>query len=108
MRTLGLVVLFAVAAPAFAADPPYPMMERAVVTPIAPFFPEAARARGVRNAVVQLELQIGPDGIVQNLHVVSSGGAEFDDAALVVGRLTVFAPEKKITLQRFKVTFDLR
>lgn len=55
-----------------------------------------------------LELQVGPDGIVQNLKVVTSGGPEFDDAAMVVGRLTVFAPDKKITLQRFKVTFDLR
>jgi TonB family protein len=106
-------LLLAVAAPSFAQDPadPPPKLEfmvRAVVTPIAPFFPEAARARGVRNAVVMLELQVGPDGIVKDLKVVSSGGPEFDDAALVVGRLTVFAPFKKTTLQKFKVTFDLR
>jgi TonB family protein len=108
MRKLLLAVVLLAVGPVFADPPPYPRVERAIVTPIYPVFPEAARARGVRNATVVLELQVGPNGIVQDLHVVTSGGAEFDDAAMVVGRLTVFAPAKTITLQRFKVTFDLR
>lgn len=107
MRTLGLSLLLLTAVPAFASDPPYPMMVRAVVTPISPMFPEAMRARGVRNAEVLLELTVGPDGIVKDLRVVTSGGPEFDDAALIVGRLTVFAAAKMTTLQRFKVTFQL-
>lgn len=106
MRTLGLSLLLLAAVPTFAAEPLYPVMERAVVTPISPVFPEAARARGVRSAEVKLELQVGADGIVKDLRVVSSGGPEFDDAALIVGRLTVFAAAKGTTLQRFKVTFQ--
>jgi TonB family protein len=82
-------------------------MERQVVTPISAMFPEAERSKGTRHAEVQLELTIGPDGIVKDVRVVTSAGAEFDDAALVVGRLTVFAKYKQVTLQRFKVTFNL-
>ena len=109
MRTLGLsVLLLTLAAPAFAQNPaPLPLMERKVVTPISPMFPESERSKGTRHAEVQLELTIGMDGIVKDLRVVNSGGAAFDDAALIVGRLTVFAPYKQMTLQRFKVTFDL-
>ena len=92
-RLILTLLMLALTGSAFAADAePFPTMERAIVTPIYPVFPDAARAKGVRTASVVLELQVGPDGIVQNLKVVKSGGPEFDDAAL----------------QRFKVNFDLR
>ena len=109
MHKLFLVVLLALAGPVFAAEPMlYPRVERKIVTPIYPVFPEAARARGVRSAVVVLELQVGPNGIVQDLHIVASGGPDFDEQAMIVARLTVFAPAKTVTLQQFKVSFDLR
>jgi TonB family protein len=98
VKTLALLLLL---------SQTFPTMVRQVVTPISPMFPEAARSRGVRSAEVDLELTIGADGIVKNVRVVKSAGAEFDDAAMTAARLTVFTQAKGTTLQPFKVTFRL-
>lgn len=83
-------------------------MQRQVVTPISPFFPESERTKGTRKAVVDLELTINAAGIVQVVKVVKSAGDAFDEQAQVAAKLTVFAPAKTMTMQRFSVTFELR
>lgn len=111
MRSLALVVVLAFAAPrlAFAQDQkPWPVVVRQVVQPISPFFPEAQRSKGVRKAVVKLELTINPKGIVQVVKVTESAGSDFDDAAVTAAKLTVFAEAKTMTMQPFVVTFELR
>jgi TonB family protein len=111
MRSLALTVVLALAVPSVALaqeQKPWPVVVRQVVTPISPFFPEAQRAKGVRKAVVKLELTVNPKGIVQTVKVLESAGADFDDAAVTAAKLTVFAEAKTMTMQPFTVTFELR
>ncbi len=55
------------------------------------FYPEQARAEG-RQATVALDLHIDTDGHVQNVDVVRSGGADFDEAAIRAVKLLRFTP----------------
>ena len=53
------------------------------------FYPEQARSEG-RQATVVLDLHIDTDGHVQNVEVVRSGGADFDQAAVRAVKLLRF------------------
>ncbi|MBL8913910.1 MAG: TonB family protein [Archangium sp.] len=113
MRHLAAVLCLVLAVPTFAQSTqpdgkPWPTVTRQVVTPISPFFPESERSKGTRKGVVELELTINPAGIVQIVKVVKSAGAAFDEQAQIAAKLTVFAPEKTMTIQNFTVTFELR
>lgn len=55
------------------------------------FYPEKAREEG-REAVVVLDIHIGPDGRVGNVEVAQSADPDFDDAAMHVARLLRFTP----------------
>jgi protein TonB len=55
------------------------------------FYPEQARSEG-RQATVVLDLHIDTDGHVQNVDIVRSGGADFDQAAIRAVRLLRFTP----------------
>lgn len=79
-----------------------------MVSSSTPNFPESERARGTRSAVVRLELTISPSGNVEQVKVVESAGADFDDAAKNAARNTVFAPAKVRSLQAYAISFELR
>jgi TonB family protein len=55
------------------------------------FYPEQARSEG-RQATVVLDLHIDTEGHVQNVDIVRSGGADFDDAAIRAAKLLRFTP----------------
>lgn len=55
------------------------------------FYPEQARSEG-RQATVVLDLHIDTDGHVQNVDIVRSGGADFDQAAIRAVKLLRFMP----------------
>lgn len=55
------------------------------------FYPEKAREKG-REAVVVLDVHIGPDGRVSNVEVVQSADPDFDEAAIRVAKLLRFSP----------------
>jgi TonB family protein len=55
------------------------------------FYPEKAREEG-REAVVLLDIHIGPDGHVNDVEVVQSADPDFDAAAIHVAKLLRFSP----------------
>lgn len=55
------------------------------------FYPEKAREEG-REAVVVMDIHIGPDGRVNNVDIVQSADPDFNEAAVHVARLLRFSP----------------
>jgi TonB family protein len=62
-----------------------------LVESAAPEYPEAKKA-AAEKARVSLELTIGVEGTVTGATIVTSAGAEFDEAALAAARKLVFKP----------------
>ncbi|MBV8756021.1 MAG: TonB-dependent receptor, partial [Deltaproteobacteria bacterium] len=66
----------------------------AVATYVQADYPQAAHDAG-REAAVDLEIVIGPDGLVRDARVVTPVGDGFDEAALAAVRQFVFTPATK-------------
>lgn len=93
LRTTLAAVLFGalVAGSAYAQPAPTPP---AVATYVQAEYPQAARDAG-REAAVDLEIVIGPDGLVRDARVVTPVGDGFDEAALAAVRQFVFTAATK-------------
>ncbi len=55
------------------------------------FYPEQARIEG-RESDVTLDMHIDTEGTVRSVDIVSSGGSDFDEAAIKVAKLLKFTP----------------
>jgi TonB family protein len=96
LTLLGLVAVAAGAAtPALAQEPPQEtgVLTRApaVLQPVEPEYPEAARAAGL-TGVVMLEVEISETGEVTDAVVTGPAGQGFDEAALAAARKLRFSP----------------
>ncbi len=65
------------------------------------------------EAVVELDLVVGKDGLVTEVSVAKSAGAEFDEAALAAARQFVFDPARKdwqpiAARIRYRYVFELK
>jgi TonB family protein len=83
-----LLVVASLSANAWAAAPVVPPE---MLRYIAPQYPEAMLARGLRGEVV-LQLVVELDGTVGDVTVVTSAGPAFDAAAVQAGKLLRFSP----------------
>ena len=95
--TVAAVLLGALVAGSAGAQPaptPPPATPPAVATYVQAEYPQAARDAG-REAAVDLEIVIGPDGLVRDARVVTPVGDGFDEAALAAVRQFVFTPATK-------------
>lgn len=100
-------------APAPAPVPGKPVFLAPTVKTFAePAYPSAAREQGL-GARVELELVVGVDGLVGDIHVVAPVGNGFDEAALEAGRRLVFNPATRDGVPmpariRFPYVFEVR
>lgn len=91
---LALLAVAALARPALAADAPAAgVLTRApaVLEPVEPEYPEAARAAGITGAVT-LELALSEAGEVTEVAVAEPAGHGFDEAAVAAARRLRFSP----------------
>lgn len=77
-----------------------------------PIYPAIARNQGVEGVVV-LAITIGPDGRVEDAHVVKGLGLGLDESALAAARKTVWSPatvngNPTRTTRRINVRFTLQ
>ena len=77
-----------------------------------PTYPAIARNQGVEGVVI-LAITIGPDGRVEDAHVVKGLGLGLDESALAAARKTVWSPatvngNPTRTTRRFNVRFTLQ
>jgi TonB family protein len=95
--TLATFLLGALAAGSAHAQPAPPSpapTPPAVATYVKAEYPQAARDAG-HEAAVDLEIVVGPDGLVRDARVVTPVGDGFDEAALAAVRQFVFTPATK-------------
>jgi TonB family protein len=93
-KLLSLAVAALALAGAAAAEEPAPgalTRAPAVIEPVTPEYPEAARAAGL-SAEVLLELDVSAEGRVLHARVARPAGGGFDEAALAAGRRLRFSP----------------
>lgn len=91
--TLAALVFGTVAAVSSASAQPAPTPPT-VATYVQAEYPPAARESG-REASVDLEIVIGPDGLVRDARVLTPVGDGFDEAALAAVKQFVFTPATK-------------
>jgi TonB family protein len=108
---LALGALIAPPAASAQPAPPAPASEGGLTLPVltrysAPVYPEAERRAG-REAVVILRLELSREGRVVKATVKSSGGAEFDAAALAAAPGLLFEPARKQG-RPVRAAFDFR
>jgi TonB family protein len=72
---------------------PRPMNMRELQARIRKYYPEAEHRAG-KGGHVMLTLVVGADGKVSKARVETSGGADFDEAALKVARAMRFSPAR--------------
>src|SRR5262245_16532488 len=106
MRRLAWIHLLsaalAMSAPAFAQELKPPKLKQFVKA----VYPADKEAAGVTSHVV-LSIEIGDDGKVGEVTVVTTGGADFDAAAIAAVKQFVFEPaESAGTPIPVKITYD--
>ena len=104
---VGLIGYLFMAANAHAQEPPPNVTPPVVLTHIDATYPPSALARGV-HADVLLAVTVDADGHVTKVDVLTSGGADIDEAAIVAVRQWTFVPAKrdgKAMASRIRVPF---
>ena len=113
----AFLVLSAISVGAHAQKTPEPETKPLITPPKLVRFVEAAHPEAdseePSEAVVELDLVVGKDGLVTEATVARSGGAAFDEAALAAARQFVFEPARKdwepiAARIRYRYVFELK
>lgn len=91
--------------------PPRWLNKQETLAALKRFYPDLERRAG-REGSVTVEIEIGVDGLVHEVKVLSSAGELFDDAARRVAKLMRFEPELKASVpvksrKKLPVVFQL-
>jgi TonB family protein len=75
---------------------------------VVPRYPAHAKAHGIERDVA-VAVTVGVDGRTENVRVVRSGGAEFDEAAVEMAKQLIYEPARRDGFPtRFRIAFTVR